>query len=130
MRSIGIASFILATALVTATTGCVSDDLDDDSADLGHVDEALSAGPSLVLSALVACRGEFLNVSGQITSSAASVTLTFNGLPIAHPGGSFSFNPGGSGTLAAKACIGNSCSSRKRAITWVSCHGQGGGEEP
>jgi hypothetical protein len=133
MRSISLFHGALVAAVLASASlaGCaVEDDFDDQAElELGESEEELvsaAAAPSLALFATPRCRGMVLNVSGEAVSN-RPVTLTFNGLAVANNGGSFSFNPGGSGTLKAKACSGSSCTTRTKPIQWVSCHGGGGG---
>jgi hypothetical protein len=139
MRTIRFMTAALA-AFALATGACAVEDEGDEAeiAEQGTdlADEAAGAddgvvakaAPSLSLSAISRCISNVLNVSGQVTTSASSFTLKFNNLPISAPGGHFSFNPGGSGTLVAKACNGSACTTRSRPIQWRSCWGEGGVE--
>lgn len=139
MRSIrfmaaAVAAFTLATAACAVEDEGTDDEtaiLEDEAADeAAAADDGViyKAAPSLTLSSISRCINQVLNVSGQVTTSASSFTLKFNGLPISAPGGHFSFNPGGSGTLTARACNGSACTTRSKSIQWVSCWGDPGVE--
>jgi hypothetical protein len=89
-------------------------------------DELAAAGPSLTLVGLPSCNGWVFHYEGQaITTAPVTVTFTISGGThvIPSPGGHFSFNPGGSGVLKAKACKSGVCTTRSKTIQWQSCAG-------
>jgi hypothetical protein len=139
MRASRIATRVFAALAALSIAACAGDDLDGElpvaEEEILGVEEvavegvtAAAAAPPLSMTVSLGCNGAFLNASGT-TSSTKPVKLVYRlsgtDLPIT-PASFFSFNPGGSGTLIAKACNGTACTTRSRFIQWVSCWPHGG----
>jgi|RhiMetdeSRZDD1v2_1073273.scaffolds.fasta_scaffold284775_4 hypothetical protein len=135
MRTTGVSAVLLATALLFGA-GCAVDDSADGD-DIAQDDDAVvttAARPTVSIGKRTYCEGLIVHVDGHVTSSVSNPTLTFKISGGSHPiplhGGEFSFNPGGSGTLIAKACNAAGCTEDKESVNWIDCHGDNDPGDP